>query len=124
MSLNTKRVIIFVLGLALAVALFMVADQERRRHLEPEEMSLAQLAQVNEASAQCVKCHQNESAGVLDQWAMSKHAEKGVGCMDCHRAERGDVTAWNHEGTYVSSVVTPDTCAVLSIKNAIEVRTD
>ena len=32
MSLNTKRIIIFVLGLCFAVALLMVADQERRRH--------------------------------------------------------------------------------------------
>ncbi len=111
MSLNTKRIVIFVLGLALAVALFMVADQERRRHLEPEQMSVAQRALISPDSKGCVECHTKESPAVVEQWAMSKHAEKGVGCLDCHGAERGDLTAWNHESTYVTSIVSPATCA-------------
>ena len=42
MTLNTKRIVIFVLGLCLAAALLMVADQERRRTTPPEHMSVAQ----------------------------------------------------------------------------------
>jgi hypothetical protein len=84
MSLNTKRVVIFVLGLCLVAALIMVADQERRRHLAPGEMGLAQLsALVTDDSAACIDCHggtHGKSPGIVAEWANSKHAEKGVGC--------------------------------------------
>ena len=32
MSLNSKRVVVFLMGLALCTALILVADQERRKH--------------------------------------------------------------------------------------------
>jgi len=111
MSLNTKRIIIFVLGLCFAVALLMVADQERRRHAKPSEKSSAQLqALVTDESKQCVECHLEKSAGIVKQWADSKHAEKGVGCMECHGVDASDVTAFHHEGAYVTAIVTPDQC--------------
>jgi hypothetical protein len=90
----------------------MVADQERRRHLEPEEMSRAQLkALVKDDSAACIDCHLDKSPGVVAQWTRSKHAEKGVGCLECHGAEKDDVAAWRHEGVSVTSIVTPLDCA-------------
>lgn len=121
MSLNTKRVVIFVLGLALCVALLMVADQERRRHLRPEQMTIAQLgAIVKDDSAACIECHSVESPGVVGQWAISAHAAKGVGCMDCHGVERDAVTAWSHEGALVSSIIGPATCAACHPKENVE----
>jgi len=112
MSLNTKRIVIFVLGLGLFAALLMVADQERRRHLQPDEMGVPQLkALVKDDSAVCIDCHSEKSPGVVAQWTKSKHAEKGVGCLECHGAEPDEVVAFRHEGAYVSAIVTPADCA-------------
>ena len=52
MTLDTKRIVIFVLGLCLAAALLMVADQDRRRHTPPDEMSVAQLGVQMEVAGQ------------------------------------------------------------------------
>jgi len=121
MTLNTKRIVIFLLGLFLAGALLMVADQERRRHLAPEDMSLAQVsALVKDDSAGCVDCHATKSPGVTKQWQHSRHAEKGVGCNDCHKADKDDLVAWSHEGSYITSIVTPATCAECHPKENVE----
>ncbi len=121
MSLNTKRVVIFLMGLALCVALLMVADQERRRHLPPERMTVAQLsAIVKDNSAACIKCHSEKSPGVVAQWAISKHAEKGIGCLECHGAKQGQVVAWLHEGAFVSSIISPTVCGRCHRKEAVE----
>lgn len=31
----------------------------------------------------------------------------GIGCVECHTANEGEIDAWKHEGTYVSALVTP-----------------
>ena len=121
MSLNAKRMVIFVMGLALCVALLMVADQERRRHLPTGEMTTAQLgAIVKDDSAACIKCHNEETPGVVAQWAQFAHAAKGVGCLDCHGVEDGDVMAWMHEGTLITSIITPNHCARCHPKEKVE----
>ncbi|MBN1492459.1 MAG: hypothetical protein JXA69_21280, partial [Phycisphaerae bacterium] len=121
MSLNMKRVVIFVLGLALCVALLMVADQERRRHLAPEQMTLAQLgALVKDDSRACIQCHNEKTPGVVDQWAKSQHAVLGVGCLDCHGASADAPAAWNHEGTLIQSILSPKACATCHPKESVE----
>ena len=121
MTLNTKRIVIFVLGLCLAAALLMVADQERRRHTPTGAMTVAQrMALVTDDSAKCIECHSEKSPGVVEQWATSMHAQKGVGCMGCHAAERDDVMAWHHEGAYITSIVTPLHCAECHPKENVE----
>jgi hypothetical protein len=45
------------------------------------------------------------------EWERSRHAQMGVGCFDCHKAAKGEVDAWQHEGAYVSALVTPKDCA-------------
>jgi hypothetical protein len=45
------------------------------------------------------------------EWERSSHAEYGVGCVDCHGAEKGEVDAWLHEGAWTAALVTPKDCA-------------
>lgn len=42
-----------------------------------------------EASA-CIQCHQKEHPGIVSDWASSRHANAGITCYDCHKAEPGD----------------------------------
>ena len=40
------------------------------------------------------------SPGIIDHWKGSTHAAKGVGCVECHQAEKEDVDAFNHYGAH------------------------
>ena len=58
-------------------------------------------------SRQCVECHRKSSPRIIDHWTGSTHAEKGVGCVECHRAVKEDVDAFVHYGETIATVVTP-----------------
>ncbi|MFQ5489100.1 MAG: multiheme c-type cytochrome [Phycisphaerae bacterium] len=112
MSLNTKRIVVFILGIALCVALIMVAEMESRKHLPPAERPLSTvLAMVPEASRDCIECHAQSSPGIVDHWKASTHARKGVACVECHQAKKGDVDGFEHYGVHIATVVTPRDCS-------------
>ncbi|NOY68522.1 MAG: cytochrome C552 [Deltaproteobacteria bacterium] len=58
----------------------------------------------------CIKCHQETSPGIYNQWLESAHGQAGVNCYDCHRAEKGDSDAFEHK-ELISIVVTPKDCS-------------
>ncbi len=107
-----KRIIVFVLGLALCVALIMVAEMESRKHLPMTQMPMSTLlAMIPESSHTCIDCHSQTNPGVVDHWKGSTHAAKGVACVECHQAERGDIDGFDHYGAHIATVVTPRDCA-------------
>ncbi len=112
MSLNTKRIIVFVLGVALCVALIMVAEMETRKGLTPADMPMSTLLSiVPESSRDCITCHNESTRGIVDHWRGSTHAAKGVACVECHIAEQGDPDGFDHYGVHIATVVTPRDCA-------------
>lgn len=70
---------------------------------------------VDATSKACIDCHAKEHVApkVSEQWAMSKHAKNGVGCMECHAADAKDADAYQHAngGPLVASKPTPKDCA-------------
>ncbi|MEN8141177.1 MAG: multiheme c-type cytochrome [Thermodesulfobacteriota bacterium] len=44
------------------------------------------------------------------QWQNSAHAREGVGCLDCHGAQKSDVDAFLHHGKTIATLVTPKDC--------------
>jgi len=65
-------------------------------------------------SKKCVDCHEKERIApkVHDQYAESEHAKNGVGCLDCHAAEKGDFDAFTKGGhPLIASHPTPKDCA-------------
>jgi len=121
MSLNSKRIIVFILGTALCVALIMVAENESRRHAPVNERPMATVvAMTPEASRNCVECHANSSPGIVDHWKGSTHARKGVGCTECHQADKGDADGFDHYGAHIATVVTPRDCSRCHPKEAEE----
>lgn len=112
MSLNTKRIVVFVLGVALCVALIMVAELETRKGLTPEEMPMSTLLTiVPESSRDCITCHTESTRGIVDHWRGSTHAAKGVGCVECHQAEEADADGFQHYGALIATVVSPRDCS-------------
>jgi hypothetical protein len=119
MTLQTKQWIIFVLGMAFLASLFFVQWKELVR--KEEELGLRPPHIIVPASSQgCVNCHFQHTPGIIDHWKGSSHAEKGVGCVDCHQAAEGDVDAYFHEGAMIATIVTPRDCARCHPKEADE----
>jgi formate-dependent nitrite reductase cytochrome c552 subunit len=107
MSLNVKRWIVAGLSFLLLVSLLIVAYRESQRKLVEER----QIAIITADSRACVDCHKNDSPALVKEWEYSKHARVGIGCVECHAADRNDIDAWKHEGVYISALVTPLDCA-------------
>lgn len=100
---------------ALSIAALMVAQEPRQQGPAlgaSGEAGLAKLiAATSKESRACIKCHENGAAPVVvEQWAQSRHAENGIGCYECHQADKADKDAFQHNGFTISVLVTPKDC--------------
>src|SRR3989338_5876880 len=59
----------------------------------------------------CIACHRKQSPAIVMEWERSRHGRSDIGCLDCHGADKSDVDAWTHEGSCISTLVTPKDCA-------------
>ncbi len=110
MTLNTKRIVIAVLGAAFLLSLLFVQWMEVSRKREESGLAPAHIA-VPESSKACFDCHGKANPGITDHWKGSTHAKKGVGCVECHQAEASDADAFSHYGATIATVVTPRDCS-------------
>lgn len=109
MTIRTKQIIIALLSAAFIVSLIFVQWIEVARRRE-ESGKAARHVTVPVSSSTCVSCHQKSSPGIIDHWMGSTHAVKGVGCVECHQAEKGDADSFDHYGAMIAVVVTPRDC--------------
>ncbi len=107
-SLNTKRIIIGVLSIAFLAALLIAVFKETQRQMP----NYKPMAVLSESTNHCVGCHSEKGEGkvITEQWAESLHAQVGVGCIECHKAEEGDVDGYEHHGDFIATIVTPKDC--------------
>ncbi len=91
-----------VLFTAFCVCLIMYA--------EPGEAARAH-GKISTEAKQCIACHEAQSPSFVRDWRMSKHAEKGVDCYTCHKAEKSDPDAMEHNGFTIAVLVTPKDCS-------------
>ena len=66
---------------------------------------------ITTANQMCVDCHKTTTSALVMEWERSRHAQKGVGCIDCHKANEGEIDAWQHMGALISILVTPKDCS-------------
>lgn len=69
------------------------------------------LPAISRESKECIKCHQQESPALYEQWGDSLHYRANVGCFECHSAQEGDVDAFKHYGNTIAVIVSPRDCA-------------
>ena len=110
MSLRVKQLLIGVLGLIFLASLLFVQAMEVARKQEEAGLKAHHVA-IPANSAKCVECHDNLSPGIIDHWEGSTHALKGVGCVECHKANEKDADAFMHFGETIATVVTPLDCS-------------
>jgi len=108
-SLNTKRTIIAVLSTVFLVVLLIALWKETQRQMPNFKASPI----VDADTKHCISCHGEKGAGkvIAEQWKDSKHAEVGVGCLECHSASEEDIDSYEHEGSIIATIVTPGDCA-------------
>jgi len=62
---------------------------------------------ISKEGKTCIECHEAQSPAFVKEWRISTHAAKGVDCYSCHKAEKTDPDAIDHNGFTVSILVTP-----------------
>ncbi len=78
-------------------------------------------APLSQASRDCLECHRETATPVATrQWAESRHAASGVGCFECHGAQKDAATAFEHNGYTISVLVSPKDCGRCHAKESRE----
>jgi len=62
------------------------------------------------ATGKCATCHLNETAAVVHEFEMSRHAAVGISCLDCHQPAEGQESL-DHNGFVISTSLTSKNCA-------------
>ncbi len=68
----------------------------------------------------CVECHKVENTPIFQQWGNSKHYRANVGCYECHMAQEGEPDAFQHEGAWIATIVSPKDCTRCHAKEGAE----
>jgi nitrate/TMAO reductase-like tetraheme cytochrome c subunit len=102
MKEDSMKKVIFLLVCFCLLAAAAGADAVTKMNI-PKELS--------KASQECVGCHKETSVNIYQEWGRSKHFRANVGCYECHEAQKGDPDAIEHEGVFVSIIVSPKDCA-------------
>jgi hypothetical protein len=93
-----------ILAAAMIVAAFMI--NQRRPRVETQQPAAANVR----ASGKCAECHARETAAIVHEYEMSKHAAKGVNCLDCHGLNPGQ-ERFDHRGFVLAKNLTSANCA-------------
>jgi len=72
--------------------------------------TLVQTSDFIKASGKCASCHRNETSAIVHQFEKSKHASKGLNCLDCHSPQKDQQTI-DHRGFLISETVTSLNCS-------------
>src|SRR5262249_1986869 len=78
-------------------------------------------ADTSKESQACIACHKTGSAPLaVQQWAASRHAQAGIGCYECHQADKARPDAFDHYSYSISVMVTPKACGTCHAQQAEE----
>ncbi|HJW72853.1 MAG TPA: multiheme c-type cytochrome [Geothrix sp.] len=65
---------------------------------------------ISKEGQACIACHEGSSPAFVKEWRLSRHAKVGVDCYTCHKAEKTDPDAMDHNGFTIAVLVTPKDC--------------
>jgi len=108
-QLNTKRTIILALSIIFIIVLIFALQKEVQRQMPNYKPAPV----ISSETEHCIGCHNEKGNGktIVAQWKHSKHAQVGVGCVECHGAKKGDIDAFEHEGQLIATIVSPKDCS-------------
>lgn len=77
----------------------------------PEVKDISKKPKISKETKTCLECHEDENPGIVKPWMNSRMGKAGVGCYECHKAEKGDKDAFEHNDYLISVIVSPKDCA-------------
>jgi len=92
-----------VLGFALVLSAFLINYQRPRIETEQPNAALVR------ASGKCAECHLQQQYAVVHEYEMSRHAQKGVNCLDCHQPAANQQKE-EHHGFVIATKLTAGNC--------------
>lgn len=96
--------IALVIAFALILAAFLI--NRARPKVETEQPSSTMVR----ATGKCAECHLRTQYSVVHEYEMSKHARKGVSCLDCHQAAQGQEKKEHHGFVISNARLTAGNC--------------
>lgn len=93
-----------VIAAGLIVAAFAVNSFRPKVENSQPSVTLAR------SVGKCAECHRRETAAVVHEFDLSKHAEKGITCLDCHHPVKGQKGV-DHRGFEIAEHLTAANCA-------------
>lgn len=93
-----------LIAFALVIAAFLV--NRARPKVETEQTA----ADFVRASGKCAECHARLQYSVVHEYEMSRHAQKGVNCLECHQPASGQEKKDHHGFTIASARLTAANC--------------
>jgi len=114
MDVKAKKWLVFIMCIFFMAALFLVARNESNRFASKMGLETHKV-HVSDASKPCLECHKRKGVApkMIEQWENSEHAAKGIDCIQCHTAEKGDFDAFTcpESNILVAQFPTPKDCA-------------
>jgi nitrate/TMAO reductase-like tetraheme cytochrome c subunit len=96
------------LTVVVAVALVVVAVLF---HMKRPSVEKAQpTASMVRATGKCASCHEEETGAIVAEYRKSRHAQRGVTCLDCHAPAPGQ-DSMAHRGFTIATKLTAKNCA-------------
>ena len=92
-----------VVAFGLIISAFLV--NRARPRVETDQPSAAFVR----ASGKCAECHSQQQYSVVHEYELSRHAQKGVNCLDCHQPADGQSKS-DHHGFVISTKLTAGNC--------------
>jgi len=92
-----------IIATALLVAALLI--QARRPRVEVVQAR----PEAVRATGKCASCHRAETAAIVQEYELSRHAAVGTTCLDCHGAAEGQ-EKYEHRGFVLSKEVTAKNC--------------
>src|SRR5215471_1288940 len=104
LSFRSVFIAILIAG-ALIIGAFLV--QRARPRVETDQPN----ANFVKATGKCAECHSRQQYSIVHEFEMSKHAVKGVTCLDCHQPQKGqEKDRQDHNGFVITAKITPANC--------------
>ena len=99
------RSVFIAVSIAFALVLAGFLVNRARPKVETEQPSAAFVR----ASGKCAECHARSQYSIVHEYEMSKHAQKGINCLDCHQPAQGQ-KGKEHNGFTIVSTLTAGNC--------------
>ena len=96
--------IAIVISFGLITAAFLVNRARPRAETEQPTGRLVR------ATGKCAECHSRTQYSIVHEYEMSKHAQKGVNCLDCHQPAAGQEKEDHHDFVISKGRLTAANC--------------